>query len=156
MPSSSTTSKRAVRVIGVLALMLAYQPAQAEEKAPVHYKQVQSIFAKHCLSCHDAKEAEGKLVMETYASLMKDGEDGPAIISGKADESPLIQQVEHKERPFMPPPKKGDRLSTEEIALLRRWIDSGAQGPAAGEDVAVAPGLPKGDPKNAPPRAANA
>jgi len=96
----------------------------------VTYKQVQPIFAKHCLSCHDAKEAEGKLVMETFAGLMKGGEDGAAIVPGKADESPLIQQVEHKEKPFMPPPKKGDRLSAEETALLRRWIDAGAAGPS--------------------------
>jgi DNA-binding beta-propeller fold protein YncE/mono/diheme cytochrome c family protein len=156
MGSCSTTSFRAERVIGFMAMLLALHPALADEKSPVTYKQIQPIFAKHCLSCHDAKEAEGKLVMETYASLMKGGEDGPAIIPGKADQSPLIQQVEHKEKPFMPPPKKGDRLSPEEIALLRRWIDSGAQGPAAGEDIAVARVLPKVDPKTAPRRAVNA
>ncbi|MDB5319873.1 MAG: repeat-containing protein [Phycisphaerales bacterium] len=156
MASCSTTSFRAGRVIGFLALLLALHPALADEKSPVTYKQVQPIFAKHCLNCHDAKEAEGKLVMETYASLMKGGEDGPAIIPGKANESPLIQQVEHKEKPFMPPPKKGDQLSPEEIALLRRWINLGAQGPVAGEDVAVARALPKVDPKTAPRRAVNA
>src|SRR3954467_2406248 len=136
------------RIIGVIALsFFCCASALADEKAPVTYKQVQPIFAKHCLSCHDAKEAEGKLVMETFAGLMKGGEDGAAIVPGKADESPLIQQVEHKEKPFMPPPKKGDRLSPEEIALLRRWIDSGAAGPAAGEDIAITRVLPKVDPK---------
>src|SRR2546430_1864148 len=152
MPSSSTTNppfSRPARgpcptapppyrlLVCAAALVLTLR-AYADDKSPIPYKQVQPIFAKHCLSCHDAKEAEGKLVMETYASLMKGGEDGAAIIPGKADESPLIQQVEHKEKPFMPPPKKGDRLSPEEIALLRRWIDSGAPGPPAGEDIAIA------------------
>jgi hypothetical protein len=145
-----------VRVITLLTLIVAFHGARADEKSPVPYKQVQPIFAKHCLSCHDAKEAEGKLVMETYALLMKGGEDGPAIVPGKADESPLIQQVEHKEKPFMPPPKKGDKLSADEIALLRRWIDGGAQGPAAGDEVAIARALPKVDPKAAPRRAINA
>src|SRR3954454_10537991 len=106
------------RIVVTIALsVLCCASARADDKAPVTYKQVQPIFAKHCLSCHDAKEAEGKLVMETYAGLMKGGEDGAAIVPGKAEESPLIQQVEHKEKPFMPPPKKGDRLSGDEIAL---------------------------------------
>jgi WD40 repeat protein len=174
MPSSSTTNaapahpfSRLVcgpcptahfhyRLLSCAAALLLTLQARADDKSPIPYKQVQPIFAKHCLSCHDAKEAEGKLIMETYASLMKGGEDGPAIIPGKANESPLIQQVEHKEKPFMPPPKKGDRLSPEEIALLRRWIDGGAQGPPAGEDVAVVRVLPKVDPKTAPRRAVNA
>src|SRR5258706_12302308 len=144
MPSSSTTkspfsrpvcgpcptAQLQYRLLACAAALLLTLHTRADDKPPVPYKQVQPIFAKHCLSCHDAKEAEGKLVMETYASLMKGGEDGPAIVPGKAEESPLIQLVEHKEKPFMPPPKKGDKLSTEEIALLRRWIDFEAPWPA--------------------------
>jgi WD40 repeat protein/mono/diheme cytochrome c family protein len=152
----SPTAQFHYRLLAYAAALIFTLQARADNKPPIPYKQVQPIFAKHCLSCHDAKEAEGKLVMETYASLMKGGEDGAAIIPGKADESPLIQQVEHKEKPFMPPPKKGERLSSEEIALLRRWIDGGAQGPPAGQDVAVARVLPKVNPKTAPRRAVNA
>jgi WD40 repeat protein len=159
MGSCSTIRFGLGRIVGAIALSLfCCASARADEKVPVTYKQVQPIFAKHCLSCHDAKQAEGKLVMETFAGLMKGGEDGPAIVPGKAEESPLIQQVEHKEKPFMPPPKKGDRLSEEEIALLRRWIDGGAVGPAAGEDtpIVAVKALPKVQPTTAPRRAVNA
>ena len=159
MGSCSTTSFDLGRIVVAIVLSaFCCASVRAEDQAPVTYKQVQTIFAKHCLSCHDAKEAEGKLVMETFAGLMKGGEDGPAIVPGKAEESPLIQQVEHKEKPFMPPPKKGDRLSGEEIALLRRWIDGGAVGPAAGEDVPIVAlkTLHKVQPTTAPRRAVNA
>lgn len=122
-------------------------------KAPVPFTVVRPIFIKHCISCHDAKEAEGKLVMETYASLIKGGEDGPVIVPGKASESPLIKQVEYSEKPFMPPPKKGERLSKEDVATLRAWIDSGAASPAAGEDVAMVRTVPKISPVTAPRRA---
>jgi len=101
-------------------------------KAPT-YSQVRAIFAGKCLSCHDAKEAESDLVMETYASLMKGGEKGRDIIPGKADESRLVQQIEHRAKPFMPPPKKADALPAVEIALIRAWIDAGAPGPSADE-----------------------
>ncbi len=123
------------------------------DKKAVPFSTVRPIFIKHCISCHDAKEAEGKLVMETYASLMKGGEDGVVIVPGKASESPLIAQVEYAEKPFMPPPKKGERLSKEDVATLRAWIDSGATGPAAGEDVAMVRTVPKISPVTAPRRA---
>ncbi|HEY7116581.1 MAG TPA: c-type cytochrome domain-containing protein, partial [Tepidisphaeraceae bacterium] len=136
--------------------------ADAPKPTPVPFKQIRPILARHCIACHDARQAEGELVMETYTLLMKGGEDGPAILPGKADQSPLIRQVEHKDKPFMPPPKKGDKLSPDEIALLRRWIDGGAPGPAAGEDATIAVAantaapLPKVTLKAAPRRAVQA
>ena len=94
------------------------------------YKDVAPILSKHCAACHDAKEAEGHFILDTHAGLMKGGESGPAILPGKADQSPLLKQIEHKEKPFMPPPKKAAKLSDAEIALIRDWINAGAIGPA--------------------------
>lgn len=147
-----------IRGIFVMAILVAFATvamgAEKEKiKAPVPFNSVRPIFIKHCISCHDAKEAEGKLVMETYASLMKGGEDGAVIVPGKASESPLIAQVEYADKPFMPPPKKGERLSKEEVTLLRAWIDAGAAGPPPGEDIAMVRTLPKVAPLTAPRRA---
>src|SRR5579884_4116176 len=96
------------------------------------YAQVRLIFQKHCLACHDAKQREGELVMETFAGLMKGGENGSPVVPGKADESPLVKQIERREKPYMPPKKAKDTLSAEEISLIRAWIDAGATGPKAG------------------------
>src|SRR5205814_6052717 len=89
--------------------------AQAPAKT---YSQVQAIFIKHCLSCHDQKEAEGGLILESHALALKGGDSGPVIIPGKAAESILVQQIEHAKKPFMPPPKKGDKLSDDEIKII--------------------------------------
>ncbi len=144
-------------LVAVLMLVGFATIAMGEEKgkteAPVPFSVVRPILLKHCISCHDAKEAEGKLVMETYASLMKGGENGVVIVAGKASESALIKQVEYREKPFMPPAKKGDRLSAEEVGVLRAWIDAGAKGPGPGEDVAMVRTLPKIAPTTAPRRA---
>ena len=102
---------------------------------PVTYSQAQAVIAKHCLSCHDAKEAEGKLVMESFASLMKGGDDGPVVLPGRAEESLLVQLIEKKKKPFMPPRKARDSLTEQEIATIKAWIEAGAPGPAAGEAV---------------------
>src|SRR5438876_5684290 len=120
-------------------------PAFAADAAPrPTYSQVRAIFAQHCFSCHDSKEQEGGLILETHQSLLKGGDDGPVLVPGKSAESLLVKQIEHTKKPFMPPPKKGDKLSPQEIAVIRAWIDAGAPAPAAGEVVmpATLPAVP--------------
>src|SRR5207237_8206430 len=114
-----------------------------------------AIFQQHCLSCHDSKEQEGGLILETHQSLLKGGDDGPVFVPGKSAESLLVQQIEHKKKPFMPPAKKGDKLSPQEIAVIRAWIDAGAPAPQAGKVAtpATRPAVPKILPKTPPPRA---
>lgn len=115
--------------LGSLALLLfcARAASAAEAPKPPAHAEVHAIFAKHCLSCHDSKDAEGELVLETHESLVKGGETGPAIVPGKSGDSLLVRLIEHADKPFMPPPKKGAKLSDAEIAVVRRWIDAGAQ-----------------------------
>src|SRR5258705_802075 len=144
--------KRFLCITAVLGLVA---PALAADAAPkATYSQVRAIFAQHCLSCHDSKEQEGSLILETHQSLLKGGDSGAVIVPGKSAESLLVQQIEHTKKPFMPPPKKGDKLSPQEIALIRAWIDAGAPAPAAGEVAipATRPATPKILPKAPPPR----
>src|SRR2546429_2371003 len=149
----SIISMGVLRIIFGLMVAAAFAGRAGADDVP--FSKIRPILAKHCIGCHDAKEAEGGLVMENYSSLMNGGDDGAAIVAGKADQSPLIRQVEYKDKPFMPPAKKNDRLSAAEIALLRQWIDGGAKGPAAGEDatIAVVAAVPKVAPQTAPRRA---
>src|SRR2546421_2136085 len=145
--------KRFLCITAVLALVA---PALAADAPPnPTYSRFRAIFALLCFSCHDSKEQEGSLILETHQSLLKGGDSGAVIVPGKAAESLLVQQIEHTKKPFMPPPKKGDKLSPQEIAVIRAWIDAGAPAPAAGE-VAIAPttrpAIPKILPKTPPPR----
>jgi mono/diheme cytochrome c family protein len=131
-----------------VALLLAAQDAPS-------YGTVHEIFQKNCVSCHNAKDKKGELILESYESLKKGGESGPAVAAGKADESLLVKLVEHREKPAMPPPKKGEKLKPAEIAAIRAWIDAGAPAPPAG---AAAPraAVPRIEPKVAPRRAIHA
>src|SRR3954447_20397277 len=79
------------------------------------YSQVHAIFAQHCLACHDSKEAEGGLVLETRESILAGGDSGEVVVPGNAEKSLLVRQIERREKPFMPPPKKGAKLSDGEI-----------------------------------------
>ena len=133
---------RLTRLVSLALLVFAGGTASAAEATnPPAYAGVHAIFAKHCLSCHDSKEADGELVLETHESLMKGGETGPAVVAGKSGESLLVRLIEHADKPFMPPPKKGPKLSDAEIAAVRGWIDGGAvageAGPAATHPVVL-------------------
>jgi WD40 repeat protein/mono/diheme cytochrome c family protein len=120
----------------LLPLCVLARPVAAAE-APT-YAQAHAVFAKHCLSCHDTENAEGGLVLETHSTILKGGDDGPVFELGHADKSTLVQSIERKAKPFMPPPKKAAKLSDAEIAIVRAWIDAGAPGPKPGETIAAA------------------
>jgi mono/diheme cytochrome c family protein len=138
-----------------ISLLASAFDAGAAEAVPT-YAQVHAVFAKHCVSCHNARDEEGELVLESYATLMKGGETGPAVVPGKADQSLLVRLIRHEKKPYMPPPKKAPKLSDAEIAIVKAWVDAGAPAGEAGP-IALAPAaLPKVEPRVAPRKAVNA
>ncbi|MFO0946072.1 MAG: PSD1 and planctomycete cytochrome C domain-containing protein [Planctomycetota bacterium] len=86
------------------------------------------LLKRHCHSCHGREVQESGLRLDVKPSAFAGGDGGPAIVPGKSGESELIRRI-RSENPdeFMPP--KGARLTSREIALLVRWIDSGASWP---------------------------
>lgn len=133
----------------ILAAFLAL--AQAPQDGPPAYADVQEIFRRHCVGCHNAREQKGALVLESYEALKRGGENGDAFIPGKPDESLLVRLVEFKARPYMPPPKKGRKLQPAEVEILRSWIAAGAPPPKPGETPRRVLATPKILPK-VPPR----
>ena len=99
---------------------------RSAESADRSAAQAQSILKKYCVGCHNAKDAEGGLVLATHAGLVKGGETGPAVVAGKVESSLLVKLIERRVKPFMPP--KGNRgPRPSEIAVLKAWIAGGAK-----------------------------
>ncbi len=98
--------------------------------APVDFvREVRPIFEKHCYECHGEKKQKSGLRLDVKAAALKGGDEhAPAIIAGKAKESPLIQMVTSEDKDERMPPK-GEGLSAAEIATLTAWIDQGAVWP---------------------------
>jgi WD40 repeat protein len=117
------------------------------------YAEVNAIFVKNCLECHADDEPEANLVLETFDTLMKGGENGPSIVPGKSSESLLVKLVQGFEvggkKKIMPPGKR-EKLKPEEIALIRGWIDAGAKPPA--QQLVRELTVPKIEPKTTPRR----
>ena len=97
--------------------------------AEVDYtEKVAPILEKYCTGCHNEDESKGELNLESFEALAQGGESGPAVVPGKSAASLLFQLVTRTKRPYMPPGKR-KRPTTEEIATLKTWIDSGALAP---------------------------
>jgi Protein of unknown function (DUF1553)/Protein of unknown function (DUF1549)/Planctomycete cytochrome C len=94
---------------------------------------VAPILRDHCIKCHGAEARKGGLDLRTVVSMTQGGDAGEAIVPGKSGESLVIEQVVSGKMP----PGKNPKLTGEEIAVLKRWIDSGAHG-KTGETKPVA------------------
>ncbi len=91
-------------------------------------KDVQPILAKNCYSCHGPTRQKAELRWDVKDIALKGGEHGPDILPGKSAESRMIQLVAAL-NPEQVMPQKGDRLTAEQVGLLRAWIDQGANWP---------------------------
>ncbi len=107
----------------------------------VDFSSIHSILAARCVGCHSAASPQGGLELGTYLGVRR------SIAPGVAAASKLIQRVTGEKGARMP--LGGTALPDTEIALLRRWIDQGAPGPATPTDsgwkpsmALVAPTLP--------------
>jgi len=123
-----------ITLVVLLSLLIELATSRAAEKSAPEYSSVDAVFSAHCLDRHAGKDPEGQLVLESFETLMKGGEIGPAIVPGKSDDSLLVQMVEGRfekngKKKIMPPGKRA-KLTPEEIAVVRGWIDTGAHAPA--------------------------
>jgi mono/diheme cytochrome c family protein len=117
-------------VTGVLSA--AINPAKippAATKRIEFGQDVQPIFAKHCYSCHGPDKQKNDFRLDVKEKALAGGESGVALIPGKSAESPLIHFVAGLV-PDKVMPQKGERLTAEQIGVLRAWIDQGADWPA--------------------------
>jgi hypothetical protein len=130
---------------------LAALPTRAGD--PTWWQDVRPVLRKHCTGCHSARtradtDISGGLALDTYEAALK-GTKKPVLRPGNSRESLLVQLLltedEERRMPLGRPP-----LPADTIALLRRWIDSGApegvrpdtdtvnaRGPARAIDVTV-------------------
>jgi len=103
-----------------------YLPAEEVDFA----KEIKPVFNKHCVHCHGPAERNGGLSLTSRKRLIGLNDSGePAIVPGKSHLSELIRRITSKDdAEWMPP--EGDRLTAQEIASLKKWIDAGANWPA--------------------------
>ena len=90
-------------------------------------RDIQPLFAKHCLECHGTDEQEAGLRLDEEDVAFAKLESGTqAIVPGKPEESELLKRVTSDDE-FTRMPPKGEPLTAAEVEKLRRWIEQGAE-----------------------------
>jgi mono/diheme cytochrome c family protein len=86
------------------------------------------VLKAQCLSCHNEEKHKGGLLMTSREALLKGGDNGPALVEEKPEESAIITALAASAETHMPPKKQ---LSAAQIAVLTEWVRAGAAWDAA-------------------------
>ena len=102
-------------------------PVKSLEEQIVYVDMVQPILNKRCVECHKESKSKGKFRMDSYELLVKGGKEGDGIVPGKAIDSNIVYRCELPEDDdeHMPPESKTP-IEDHELAVIKWWIDSGA------------------------------
>src|SRR6266568_4823587 len=100
-------------------------------------KKIRPVLVERCYKCHSAsaEKVKGGLLLDSREGMLKGGESGkPAIVTGDAERSRLIEAIRYANEDLQMPPKKaGGKLSDEQITGFIAWINLGAPDPRTGK-----------------------
>jgi len=115
-----------------LCFFLIVAPAMAQLPAavarPIDFRNdIEPILRASCIGCHGPTAQQSGFRLDDRASLVKGGNSAkPAVVPGNSEGSPLIQRVAGMPGVIAMPPV-GQKVSPEQIGLLRAWIDQGVR-----------------------------
>jgi hypothetical protein len=98
---------------------------------------VYPLLEEHCFRCHGRKK-KGGLRLDSRPAVLAGGDSGPALVPHQPGESDLLTRVSSRDQDLRMPPK-GERLTREQQASLKQWIEEGAPW----EDPAVEVQMPE-------------
>ncbi len=100
-------------------------PPPAQQKIDF-VRDIKPIFQDTCWRCHGPERPKSHFRLTDRALALKGGDDGVDIIPGNSAKSPLIHYVSRLVPDMeMPPEGKAPPLTTNQVGLLRAWIDQG-------------------------------
>ncbi len=100
--------------------------------------QIEPLLREQCYECHGEKKGRGKLRLHARELALKGGATGPLLVPGNSKESYLVQRLLGEGGEDQMPLEK-PALTAEQIALVRAWIDQGADWPAPAGTAANEP-----------------
>jgi WD40 repeat protein len=96
---------------------------RAAEPSVAPTSRAMELLRANCLACHNAEKHKGGLQLTTRDAALKGGDNGPVIVAGQPEASPLVRSLAADAEPHMPPKKQ---LTDEQVALLQDWVKAGA------------------------------
>jgi hypothetical protein len=114
-------------VVVAVAVVGAYAIA-AEPKLDFN-RDIRPILSDRCFACHGPDEKrESGLRLDDGSATGELDSGARAIVPGKPNESEMLRRIGSTDPDIvMPPPQFGKKISPDEAALIRRWIEEGAE-----------------------------
>jgi len=107
------------------------KPEAKQKQVAIDFnEQIRPILSNACYACHgpDANTREADLRLDSRAEAFADRGGYHAIVPGKPGESEIITRLKSDDEYLkMPPPDAHQQVTDEQIELIERWIESGAE-----------------------------
>ena len=115
--------------LGLAGALMSQRGRSADQPKVDFARDIQPIFIKRCYECHGPDKQKSDLRLDHKPDAARGGKsEKPFWVPGKSAESQIIERVTLVEADDQMPPK-GERLTAEQVRLLRAWIDQGAVWP---------------------------
>jgi hypothetical protein len=115
-----------------LPLAMCFTAIAVADDSDVNFsRDILPLLSNTCFTCHGPDEAnrQSDLRLDNHESaLMKQESGQAAIVPGHSDQSELFRRLVSSDADVrMPPPDSGKELTDTQIAIIRKWIDAGAE-----------------------------
>jgi WD40 repeat protein len=107
-----------------LSLVFTLRLAAGADESVNYEEHIKPIFRQHCLSCHGDDKEKADLNLQSYATTLKGGSGGVAVVAGRSSQSLLFKSITDPDDDARMPPKK-PAIPAEQLAMIQKWIDSG-------------------------------
>lgn len=123
-------------VVGIFVLLFvfSFSLSAAETNSPpasgISFdRDVRAIFEQSCFRCHGPEKPKSDFRLDLRSEALKGGDDNANdIVPGHSSQSMLIRYVASLDKDIqMPPPERGEPLTPAQVAILKNWIDQGAE-----------------------------
>jgi hypothetical protein len=131
-----SSNKLATGIVFFLAVCPALWSSEVQTNQlppPAHIRidfdrDIKPVLETSCVRCHGPEKPRSRFRLDNRAAALKGGDENTNdIVPGDSSNSVLINYVARQVPDMeMPPAGKGDAVTSQQIALLRAWIDQGA------------------------------
>lgn len=114
-----------------LLMFLLASTAAADAPSPLNFnRDIRPILSSKCFACHgpDSQNRDAGYRLDTREGAFADLGGYAGIVPGDTDASELVLRITEEDVEMrMPPQSQKNPLTDEEIDLLKRWIEEGAE-----------------------------
>ena len=110
-----------------IATFLSFAPNRGLGSEVEYQRDIKPVLTKYCVGCHNEKDNESEVQLQSLANIMRGGPKGAVIVPSNAAESSLLKVIQGLQEPKMPP-AESPQPTAAEVAVIQKWIELGARG----------------------------